>query len=114
MPLTIQTMTSTMQPNDPHNGSPFSREDFKRSFESVDASSTTTICSGATMQTSESTSELPHLLDASAVEHLWNKGYSVERRLRISCIVTSLNAETGGEGVETCGAGKRGNHNPAL
>ena len=52
-----------------HNGSPFSTEDFKRSFESVDASSTTTICSGATVQTREFTSQLPHLLDTSAVEH---------------------------------------------
>jgi hypothetical protein len=66
-------MTSTMQTNALHNDlcnrSPFSREDFKRSFESVDGFSTTTICSGATVPTRESTSELPHLLDTSTVEH---------------------------------------------
>jgi hypothetical protein len=69
MPLTIQTMTSTMQTNALHNGSPFSTEDFKRSFESVDASPATTICSGVPVQTSGFTCKLPHLLDTSTVEH---------------------------------------------
>jgi len=67
MPLTMQTNALH---NALCNGSHFSREDFKRSFESVDSPSTTTICSGAAMQTRKSTSELPHLLDTSAVERL--------------------------------------------